>query len=90
VKHVILRGFVLSFFILAILTPAATSAKPFTLGLIGEEPAEDIRKILPLSNYLGLARPQQVGSGQRGGGLVDVGPTRIDTVMERRRPQTDI
>jgi phosphonate transport system substrate-binding protein len=52
-KRPLLDGFVCLLFILTVLTPDAPSAKPFTLGLIGEEPAEDMRKILPLSNYLG-------------------------------------
>ena len=38
--------------ILALLGPDTISAKTFTVGVIGEEPAEDIRKTLPLATYL--------------------------------------
>ncbi len=40
-------------------TPGTILAKPFTLGVIGEEPAEDIRKTLPLATYLGKQLQQE-------------------------------
>jgi phosphonate transport system substrate-binding protein len=39
--------------VLALTGARAASAKTFNLGLMGQEPAEDIRKLLPLANYLG-------------------------------------
>ena len=39
--------------VLTLLGAGAASAKTFNLGLMGEEPAEDIRKLLPVANYLG-------------------------------------
>src|SRR6266508_6960865 len=53
-KRSLVYRFIFFICILAtVVTPGATFAKPFTMGVIGEEPAEDIRKILPLATYLG-------------------------------------
>src|SRR5919198_5888883 len=41
------------FVILTVLGPSATSAKTFTVSVISEAPADDIRKTLPLATYLG-------------------------------------
>jgi phosphonate transport system substrate-binding protein len=52
-KH--LSKIYLTLFFLAVLVLSGTvraSAKALTVGLIGEEPAEDIRKTLPLATYL--------------------------------------
>lgn len=39
--------------VLALTGARAASAKTFNLGLMGQEPGEDIRKLLPVANYLG-------------------------------------
>jgi len=53
-KHaLILFRFVFLFAMLSVVAPSATSAETVTLGVIGEEPAEDIRKTLPMATYLG-------------------------------------
>ncbi|HWP56449.1 MAG TPA: phosphate/phosphite/phosphonate ABC transporter substrate-binding protein [Candidatus Acidoferrales bacterium] len=44
-----LRSFLATLFLL---WPAALFARPLTVGLIGEEPVEDIRKTLPFASYL--------------------------------------
>jgi len=58
------RSFVYRFIFLmcifsTVVTPEMTLAKPFTVGVIGEEPAEDIRKTLPLATYLGKQLQQE-------------------------------
>lgn len=53
-NHSLIRfRLVISFAIVTLLGPSVTSAKTFTVGVIGEEPAGDIRKTLPLATYLG-------------------------------------
>jgi phosphonate transport system substrate-binding protein len=52
-KRLLLFRLIFLLSILTVLPPAPASAKTFTLGVIGEEPAEDIRKTLPLAIYLG-------------------------------------